>query len=188
MKTNFKKGDLVKINSKMIDNFRKTESFEKIAIVERNISNYSKLQNLKNYPNKVTLIFAIKGEYNIDEHGLSIGNRGKECRIDVLREKIEKLEEKLISPAIFYSSTDYSDSYWKSISNKFGYIKLRKEGDMFKYKQTIFPSKVGENYQISVGAPGIGYIKYKITKIDKKGMWGVIIENTVRILEPYECI
>jgi hypothetical protein len=90
---NFKKGNLVKLNSNMIDSFRKTNDFEEIAYVERNKSDYARLQNLKNYPDKVTLIFTVKGKYDLEKHGLSIGMREEKCRIDVLREKIELIRE-----------------------------------------------------------------------------------------------
>ena len=46
--------------------------------------------------------------------------------------------------------------------------------------------KVGEFYRISVAAPGIGYYKYKVTKITPAGLYGKLVESTVRDLEAWE--
>lgn len=47
---------------------------------------------------------------------------------------------------------------------------------------------VGDSYVTEAGAPGIGRTIYEITRIDSEGMWAKIVEDTVRILEPWEVI
>lgn len=45
-----------------------------------------------------------------------------------------------------------------------------------------------EFFVVHAGAPGIGRTVYKITKETEEGLWGIQVENTVRVLEPHECI
>jgi hypothetical protein len=45
---------------------------------------------------------------------------------------------------------------------------------------------VGETFTTYVGAPGTGCIVYRITRIDRHGMWGIVLSDTVRILDPAE--
>jgi hypothetical protein len=40
----------------------------------------------------------------------------------------------------------------------------------------------GHRYQAHVAAPGIGYREYKVTRIDRDGLWGVLLRDTVREL------
>ena len=47
---------------------------------------------------------------------------------------------------------------------------------------------VGTILHHEAGAPGIGYCREMITRIDKTGVYGVQIENTMRILDPSECV
>jgi hypothetical protein len=46
--------------------------------------------------------------------------------------------------------------------------------------------KVGEFYLQHVAAPGTGYYKYVVTKITPVGLYGKLIESTVRDLETWE--
>jgi hypothetical protein len=48
--------------------------------------------------------------------------------------------------------------------------------------------EVGESRSWAVAAPGIGRIKYRVTRIDSEGVWGVMIEDTTRILDPSEVV
>lgn len=41
--------------------------------------------------------------------------------------------------------------------------------------------KAGDNITFDAGAPGIGKVTYKITRIDNKGVWGIEISNTIRV-------
>jgi len=45
--------------------------------------------------------------------------------------------------------------------------------------------KVGEKSRTHAGAPGVGYTDYIVTKINKSGVWGRIIKDTIRELEEY---
>ncbi len=46
--------------------------------------------------------------------------------------------------------------------------------------------KVGDNLFCSAGAPGIGYTIERITRIDEKFVYGYLIKDTTRILDPSE--
>ena len=45
---------------------------------------------------------------------------------------------------------------------------------------------VGERIVHEAGAPGIGRTIYIITRIDGDGVWGLVEEDTVRVMEPWE--
>ena len=47
-------------------------------------------------------------------------------------------------------------------------------------------AKVGQICTVWAGAPGTGKIVHKITRKDETGVYGIVIENTMRMLEPYE--
>ena len=42
------------------------------------------------------------------------------------------------------------------------------------------PLTVGETIVESVAAPGIGKVSWKVTRVDRRGVWGVVTKNTVR--------
>jgi hypothetical protein len=46
----------------------------------------------------------------------------------------------------------------------------------------------GDVVRLQVGAPGIGTIAYKITRIDAEWVWGYVLEDNSRIMEPGEVI
>jgi len=46
--------------------------------------------------------------------------------------------------------------------------------------------KVGDKVRHFVSAPGTGHVDYIITKMDEAGVWAIMIENTVRELQPWE--
>lgn len=50
------------------------------------------------------------------------------------------------------------------------------------------PYAVGDNYCVFAGAPGTGRHVYLVTRVDRTGIYGVTVENTIRELEPYECV
>lgn len=52
----------------------------------------------------------------------------------------------------------------------------------------IGDKKVGDNLFCQAGAPGVGHVIYKITRIDENWVHGFVIENTVRVLDPDEVI
>ena len=45
---------------------------------------------------------------------------------------------------------------------------------------------VGMKHVTWAAAPGTGRTVYRVTRIDDEGVWGVVEEDTVRILEPWE--
>lgn len=56
------------------------------------------------------------------------------------------------------------------------------------YLDAVANKKVGDVITIHAGAPGCGYVKYRITSIDDEGVCGIVIEDTVRELEAWEVI
>jgi len=57
-------------------------------------------------------------------------------------------------------------------------------------KEQIIPYSLYEEYKnkpigtrtyASAGAPGIGHIIHEITRIDEKGIYGIVIEDTMQI-------
>ena len=40
---------------------------------------------------------------------------------------------------------------------------------------------VGDTLTAWAGAPGVGRIVYRVTKVDDAGLWGVVVENTIRV-------
>jgi hypothetical protein len=46
----------------------------------------------------------------------------------------------------------------------------------------------GDEVKLQVGAPGIGTVTYKITCIDAEWVYGYVVENNSRIMEPWEAI
>lgn len=48
--------------------------------------------------------------------------------------------------------------------------------------------EVGKTYTYQASAPGIGQTTYRFTREGHEGMYGVMIEDTVRELEPWEVI
>ena len=59
--------------------------------------------------------------------------------------------------------------------------KIDCSGDIDRYKP-------GDHCVIWAGAPGIGRVVYRVTRLDEKGLWGVEVENTIRELDPSECV
>lgn len=47
-------------------------------------------------------------------------------------------------------------------------------------------ARVGDRNTVWAGAPGIGKMVYEITRKDKDGCYGRILENTMRELYPWE--
>lgn len=54
------------------------------------------------------------------------------------------------------------------------------------YNTTKAHKKIGDILMHWAGAPGTGYVKYQITRIDDTGVYGIEIENTIRELDPSE--
>lgn len=54
------------------------------------------------------------------------------------------------------------------------------------YLKAKAENKVGDEVTHHAGAPGTGYVTWRITRIDDTGVWGFQVENTVRELEPSE--
>ena len=46
--------------------------------------------------------------------------------------------------------------------------------------------KPGDTMREAVAAPGIGTVTWRVTRVDKRGMWGVITENAAREMTPAE--
>jgi hypothetical protein len=45
--------------------------------------------------------------------------------------------------------------------------------------------RVGDVVRVMVQAPAIGYIDYRVTRIDAQGIYGVVVQNTVREIYPW---
>jgi len=46
--------------------------------------------------------------------------------------------------------------------------------------------KVGNRITESSAAPGIGSITWEVTRIDERGIWGIVVENSIREMTPAE--
>jgi hypothetical protein len=44
---------------------------------------------------------------------------------------------------------------------------------------------VGDVVRVTFQAPAIGYIDYRVTRIDAQGIHGVVVHNTVREIYPW---
>lgn len=47
------------------------------------------------------------------------------------------------------------------------------------YKETVRTKQVGGILLHTAGAPGVGHVKYQITRIDETGVYGIEVENTI---------
>ena len=56
------------------------------------------------------------------------------------------------------------------------------------YSEAMATKEVGGIICCSAAAPGVGYVKYRITRMDSTGVYAVVIVNTTRILTPGECL
>ena len=45
--------------------------------------------------------------------------------------------------------------------------------------------RIGEVVRVMFQAPAIGYIAYRVTRIDEQGIHGIKVRNTVRELHPW---
>ena len=45
--------------------------------------------------------------------------------------------------------------------------------------------RVGDVVRVTFQAPAIGYIDYRVTRIDAQGIHGVVVQNTVREVYPW---
>jgi NADPH-dependent curcumin reductase CurA len=48
--------------------------------------------------------------------------------------------------------------------------------------------KVGDTVVVFAGAPGIGRIVYRVTRIDADGVFGFVVENSIEVLDPSDCV
>lgn len=53
-------------------------------------------------------------------------------------------------------------------------------------KNDLSQYRVGQEIVRRAAAPGIGRWVYRVTRIDDWGVWGVLEEDTVRVMEPWE--
>jgi hypothetical protein len=61
----------------------------------------------------------------------------------------------------------------------------KKEYDIYhQYKD----KPIGTRTYADAGAPGVGHIIHEITHIDATGIYGFVVENTMRMMDPSECI
>lgn len=56
------------------------------------------------------------------------------------------------------------------------------------YVEAMDNRKVGDVVTAYAGAPGTGHISHRITRMDTSGVYGVVVENTMRELDPSEVI
>jgi hypothetical protein len=75
---------------------------------------------------------------------------------------------------------------------RFGYSYNAEDGSDGKTPvrvETGLPDvKPGDTMRQPVAAPGIGTIVWRVTRIDKRGAWGVISENTAREMTATEAM
>jgi len=96
-----------------------------------------------------------------------------------------KKKEQLIAPLFVYSFNHETDSHFCG----------KKQGEEPPCKELYFlydelkALDVGGEYVQSGGwssPPAVGERRYRITRIDDEGVWGICTLDTVRIMEPYE--
>lgn len=56
------------------------------------------------------------------------------------------------------------------------------------YEEAMATKKVGDLITHQASAPGCGYTTYRITRMGPNGVFGVIVENTMRVMDPEECV
>ena len=44
----------------------------------------------------------------------------------------------------------------------------------------------GDIFHSEVGAPGIGFSKHRVTRNDRTGLWGVLVESQISELDPWD--
>jgi hypothetical protein len=54
------------------------------------------------------------------------------------------------------------------------------------YESAVGCVRVGDVVSFSVAAPGVGRVTYRVTTMDDKGIYGVVVNSTVRELRPSE--
>ena len=86
-------------------------------------------------------------------------------------EALKGSNNKLVWPKYTYSFNKEAGSDGKTA------VKVDNSAQYSKYK-------VGDNIAFHAGAPGIGKVVYKITKINDDGVWGIETENTISVPEP----
>ena len=64
--------------------------------------------------------------------------------------------------------------------------------DANAFNETLLPRgvlaqhpRVGDVVRITFQAPASGYIDYRVTRIDARGIHGVMVQNTVREIYPW---
>ncbi|MHC4316115.1 MAG: LIM domain-containing protein, partial [Planctomycetota bacterium] len=57
-----------------------------------------------------------------------------------------------------------------------------------RYLGNESPKQLGDEVTYSVAAPGIGTFTYRITRINDKQYWGILISDNTRIQDPSEVI
>ena len=63
-----------------------------------------------------------------------------------------------------------------------------REDEIILRAEDIEDKKVGDILVCHAGAPGIGCVIYRITRIDDEFVYGFEVQNTIRILDPDEVI
>ena len=57
-----------------------------------------------------------------------------------------------------------------------------------QYWDTFGGYKLGDFFYTEVGAPGVGFHKYLVTRNDSTGLWGRLVEADVKELEEWDVI
>jgi len=95
----------------------------------------------------------------------------------VPKQRGKPMEIKLYSPTVW--SYNHLDQNGHALP---GHGHVCREIPYSIYQETVKNRKVGDVIRSYAGAPGIGYVEHRITKIDETGVYAVEIENTVKEL------
>ena len=90
--------------------------------------------------------------------------------------------EKLIYPPTVWSY-NHLDENGQALP---GHGEICREIPYDCYLDAVKNRKVGDTIAAFAGGPGVGRIVHKITPIDETGVYGVCIENTMRIMQAWE--
>lgn len=86
-------------------------------------------------------------------------------------------KDRLIHPAAYYSYKNDDGTFLKKPRRI-----LRATEDL----RTAY--HIGQKIRTFAGAPGIGHTDYQITRINRRGVWGIVIENTMREMTAEEAM
>lgn len=126
------------------------------------------VERFKRWQRGEALIQNVLSNVSVENRELLISNTCGECFASLFPK--EEDEEECIYHAMVFDPE----------------ISMEKEVISEAYMTAMKYYHVGDKVRHTVSAPGIGFVEYLITRMDEKGIWGVVIANTVRELTPEE--